>query len=71
MGDWLILENGDLLNIGLITDVRFNERDGTATCWGYGVLLCPESKSVAAYFGKIKQGILSTASPIPIPSKEL
>lgn len=63
MEDWLLLEDGRLLNptSGIVVQFReTGEHEGKATVWGYGVILCGESLRAGLYFGKIRDAILNS-----------
>jgi hypothetical protein len=52
---WLLVEDGRLLNVSMITDIRFDEKEQRAACWGYELPIFSHSRILFDIFWPIRQ----------------
>ncbi len=64
MPNYILTEDGRLINADLITDVRFVDREKNAYCYCSGILIVADSAAAYDYFKKIVDSI-----PPPVPEK--
>ena len=57
MKQWIVVEDGRLLNLNLISDVRFDETAQQASAWGYETPLYAKSRILYDYFWPIRVGL--------------
>ena len=53
MPNWLLMENGVLLNLDLITDIRPEEHEQKASAWAAGVVVHADSRVLWKYYQSV------------------
>ena len=68
---WLLIENGKLLNMSLVTDIEPNELTERASAFCSGVILFAHSKILYAYYLDQRAKALPPAKPEDAPPEPL
>lgn len=61
--EWILMEDGRLVNLSLVTDIRVDEMSQTASFWAAGVDLYSKSKIAYAYYLTMCADIPPVESP--------
>lgn len=68
---WLLIEDGRLLNLSLITDIIPDERAERATAWCSGVPIYSHSRVLYTYYLDQRAALLRPAKPEDQPPAPL